>query len=136
MKLLALIGCTVSLGFAAAPASALPWRPPLCRHHECPIEKPPGGRETSPSLETVGFLGQPTITGLTNPAAGTIHVTWAPSLGGTARIKRDCQYTCGYGKVYYVRDTGAATLAGQPAGLHYFRVCQAFCSRPVAIVIQ
>ena len=79
---------------------------------------------------------EPTITSLTNPSRGVVDIAWSPALGGTARVKRDCQLTCGVGMIYYVPDTGSAELTGQPPGMHYFRVCQQFCSAPVGIDIQ
>ncbi len=76
------------------------------------------------------------LTSLTAQGDGVVSATWSPVLGGTARFKRDCEITCGYGKIYYVPNTGSVTVTGQPPGNHYYRVCDNFCSKPILLLVK
>lgn len=42
-KLVAILVVLAVAVTLTASASGLPWRPPACKHHECPVQQPPGG---------------------------------------------------------------------------------------------
>jgi hypothetical protein len=69
--------------------------------------------QTSPSVTSLDALG-----------AGRVAVGWSGVSGEFAKIKRDDYRLDPYGSRWYiVANTGTATLAGQPHGLHFYRVC-------------